>query len=203
MQSESKTAPVSLERGMEVEGGRREVVAVANKQSIRWADFLLRLLAFVLTLVAAIVLGVDKQTTVVTTQIVPTLPPVSVPLTAKSHHLSAFVYFVVVNAIACAYAVVSMVFTLANRGKYNGMSLMIIILDLIAVALLFSGGGAAAAIGLMGYKGNTHVRWNKVCNVFERFCGQVAAAVGISLVASVLFLLLILFAALNLHKKHH
>ncbi|KAK4372566.1 hypothetical protein RND71_007950 [Anisodus tanguticus] len=43
----------------------KEVVGVANKQSIRWTDFGLRFLAFVLTLVAAIVLGVDKQTELV------------------------------------------------------------------------------------------------------------------------------------------
>lgn len=91
MQSESKSAPVSLEGGMEMEGGRPEVVAVANKQNIRWADFFIRFLAFALTLVAAIVLGVDKQTKLVTMQIVPTLPPVNVPLSAKWHYMSAFV----------------------------------------------------------------------------------------------------------------
>ncbi|KAJ8565972.1 hypothetical protein K7X08_008548 [Anisodus acutangulus] len=78
----------------------KEVVGVTNKQSIRWTDIGLRFLAFVLTLVAAIVLGVDKQTELVQVQLVPTLPPINVPASAKWHHSSAFVYFVVVNAIA-------------------------------------------------------------------------------------------------------
>ncbi|XP_009803956.1 CASP-like protein 1E1 [Nicotiana tabacum] len=182
-------------------GGGKEVVGVANKQSIRWTDFGLRFLAFVLTLVAAIVLGVDKQTTVVAVQLVPTLPAINVRATAKWHHMSAFVYFVVVNAIACAYAAMSLVLLLANRGKKKGLSLMIILLDLITVALLFSGGGAALAVGLIGYKGNSHVRWIKVCDKFDRFCGQVAAAIVISLVGSALFLLLVLLAVLNLHKN--
>ncbi|OIT30967.1 PREDICTED: CASP-like protein 1E2 [Nicotiana attenuata] len=191
-----------MERGSNMNGGGgKEVVGVANKQSIRWTDFGLRFLAFVLTLVAAIVVGVDKQTSVVAVQLVPTLPAINVRATAKWHHMSAFVYFVIVNAIACAYAVISLVLSLANRGKKKGLSLMIILLDLITVALLFSGGGAALAVGLIGYKGNSHVRWNKVCDKFDRFCGQVAAAIVISLVGSALFLLLVLLAVLNLHKN--
>ncbi|XP_009630064.1 CASP-like protein 1E2 [Nicotiana tabacum] len=190
-----------METESNMNGGGRKVVGVANKQIIRWTDFGLRFLAFVLTLVAAIVLGVDKQTTVVAVQLVPTLPAINVRATAKWHHMSAFVYFVIVNAIACAYAVISLVLSLANRGKKKGLSLMIILLDLITVALLFSGGGAALAVGLIGYKGNSHVRWTKVCDKFDRFCGQVAAAIVISLLGSALFLLLVLLAVLNLHKN--
>ncbi|XP_059280652.1 CASP-like protein 1E1 [Lycium ferocissimum] len=192
-----------METQNDMNGGAGKDVGVANKQSIIWTDFGLRFLAFVLTLVAAIVLGVSKQTEVVPVQLVPTLPPINVPASAKWHHMSAFVYFVVVNAIACAYAAMSLVLSLANRAKTNGLSLTIILLDLITVGLLYSGVGAAAAVGLIGYKGNSHVRWDKVCNVFGKFCGQVAAAIGISLVGSILFLLLVLFAMLNLQKKRH
>ena len=58
-------------------GGLREVV--------------LRVLALVLTLVAAILLGVDKQTKIVSVTISPGLPPFNVPATAKFNYLSAFV----------------------------------------------------------------------------------------------------------------
>lgn len=80
-----------METESNMNGGGRKVVGVANKQIIRWTDFGLRFLAFVLTLVAAIVLGVDKQTTVVAVQLVPTLPAINVRATAKWHHMSAFV----------------------------------------------------------------------------------------------------------------
>ncbi|KAL3380281.1 hypothetical protein AABB24_000754 [Solanum stoloniferum] len=182
-------------------GGVAKEIGIANKQTIRGNDFVLRFLAFVLTLVAAIVLGVSKQNELVPVQLVPTLPPINVPASAKWSHMSAFVYFVIVNAIACAYAVISLVLSLANKGKAKCLSLTIIFFDLIMMALLYSSVGAAAAVGLIGYKGNTHVRWNKVCDVFGKFCGQVAAAVVISLVGSILFLLLVLFAMLNLHKN--
>ncbi|KAK2992036.1 hypothetical protein RJ640_014897 [Escallonia rubra] len=111
-------------------------------------------------------------------------------------------YFVVANAIACSYAAVSLLLTLASRGGKKNVALMIIILDLVMVALLFSGNGAATTAGLLGYQGNKHVQWNKVCNMFGKFCNQVAAAIAMSMLASLAFLLLVLLAALNLHKKH-
>ncbi|CAH9109072.1 unnamed protein product [Cuscuta europaea] len=192
---------------MGVEGFGEEAAAAVKKVrsiNVRLTDSVLRIVAFALTAAAAIVVGLDVQTTAVSVEIVPTLPPVNIPLTARWQHLSASVYFVVVNAIACAYAVVSLVLTLGNRKKNNGAaatSLMIIVLDVAMVALLFSSCGAAGAMGLMSYYGNAHVGWKKVCNVFGRFCIQAAAAFAISLAASILFLFLVFFAALSLHKR--
>ncbi|XP_027116068.2 CASP-like protein 1E2 [Coffea arabica] len=183
--------------------GRGKEVEVANKSSLRGSDVILRFLAFASTLVAAIVLGVDKQTKLVSMTVVSTLPPISVPVTAKWHYMSAFVYFVVANVVACAYAALSLLLVLGNRGAKKGLALMIITLDLVMVALLSSGGGAALAVGLIGYRGNSHVQWNKVCNVFGRFCNQVAGAIVVSLLGSAAFLLLVLLAMINLHKKHN
>lgn len=102
------------------------------------------------------------------------------------------------NAIACSYAAISILLSLS--GKKSSV-LITIILDLLMVALLFSGIGAAGAIGLMGYKGNSHVRWKKVCNVYGRFCNQAVAAIALSFLGSVVFVLLITLAVLRLHKK--
>lgn len=54
-------------------------------------ELILRLLAFILTLAAAIVIGIDKQTKIVPIKIVDSLPPFNVPVSAKWHYLSAFV----------------------------------------------------------------------------------------------------------------
>ncbi|KAK6130449.1 hypothetical protein DH2020_035859 [Rehmannia glutinosa] len=135
-------------------GGIESGVAVANKNKMRGWDVVLRFLALALSLTAAVVLGVNKETTTVAVTLVPTLPPVNIPVTAKWHDLSAFVV------------------------------------------------GAAVAIGLMGYEGNSHVQWKKVCNVFDRFCDQAAAALGLSGGASLAFFMLVVLATLNLHKKH-
>ncbi|XP_027338192.1 CASP-like protein 1E2 [Abrus precatorius] len=154
-------------------------------------DLVLRLLAFVLTLVAAVVIGADKQTTIVPFKLVDSMSPFNVSVTAKWHYLSALLYFVVANAIACAYATVSLLLTLAYRRKSKGMGTMITVLDATMVALLFSSDGAAIAVGVLGLQGNSHVHWNKVCNVFANFCDQAAASLFISLLGSIAFLLLV------------
>ncbi|KAF8401539.1 hypothetical protein HHK36_012481 [Tetracentron sinense] len=187
--------------GTEAFESRGNDVTVANPKTVRSSDFLLRLLALALTLVAAIVLGVAKETQTVALTVVPTLPPLNVPVTAKWQYMSAFVYFVVTNAIACAYATLSLVLSIANRGGKSGLALMLIILDLVMVALLFSGNGAAAAVGVLGYRGNSHVRWNKVCNIFGVYCRHIAASIVLSLLGSLVFFLLVVLSALNLHKK--
>ncbi|KAL2459235.1 CASP-like protein 1E1 [Forsythia ovata] len=184
-----------------VNGGDKQVVVVANKRTMRFSDLVLRFLALALTLAAAVLLGVNKETKVVPIELVPTLPPLNIGVTAKWHYLSAFVYFVVANAIACAYAAISLVLTMTNRAGKKGLGMIITIFDLVMVALLFSSAGASFAVGLIGFRGNSHLQWKKVCNVFDKFCDQTAAAIGISLVGSILFFLMVLLATLNLHKK--
>ncbi|KAK6117323.1 hypothetical protein DH2020_048914 [Rehmannia glutinosa] len=258
-------------------GGIESGVAVANKNKMRGWDVVLRFLALALSLTAAVVLGVNKETTTVAVTLVPTLPPVNIPVTAKWHDLSAFVslrrrkttiarqhfgqwqvetglvgwpqpvaarggmslgvtdmnecrgqtlflvclvvhlwwvefwptvvmvagrrwFFVVANIVACVYAAISLLLTLANRSGKKGITMLINFLDLTMVALLFSSVGAAVAIGLMGYEGNSHVQWKKVCNVFDRFCDR--ARPGLSGGASLAFFMLVVLATLNLHKKH-
>lgn len=64
---------------------------VANQRKTGTCESILRILAFMLTVTAAVVLGVNKQTEIVSMKILPTLPPIDLPATAKWHYLSAFV----------------------------------------------------------------------------------------------------------------
>ncbi|KAK7292315.1 hypothetical protein RIF29_08093 [Crotalaria pallida] len=168
-------------------------IEVAKHASGGVCDLLLRVLALVLTLVAAIVLGLDKQTKLVSVQFVDTLPPVHVPATAKWQYASAFVYFVVANVIACAYAASSLLLV-----KIKGLGTLLSVVDALMVALLFSCNGATTAIGVIGFQGNSHLQWHKVCHVFSKFCNQVAVSIILSLLGSIAFLLLVL---LKLHRR--
>ncbi|KAH7838013.1 hypothetical protein Vadar_020998 [Vaccinium darrowii] len=166
-------------------------------------ELVLRVVVMGFTLVAAVVGGVNKETEVVAVTIVDTLPPLHLPVTAKRYYMSAFVYFVVANAIACFYAAISLVvlsFT-TKKTTQNNVTLALLILDLIIMALLFSANGAAAAVGLIGLHGNSHVNWNKVCNVVEAFCRHSTTAFVVSMLGSFVFLWLVLLGTLNLHKK--
>ena len=106
------------------------------------------------------------------------------------------------NAIACLYAAISLFLVFTSRGESKMLHMMIIILDTLMVALLFSGNGAATAVALVGYKGNHHVQWKEVCSVFGKFCDQAAAAIVVSQLGSLAFLLLVIMSNLSLlHKK--
>lgn len=107
----------------------------------------------------------------------------------------------VTNIIACSYAALSMLLTFTSKGENIILELMIFILDTLMVALLFSSTGAAAAVGLIGYHGNSHVRWEKVCNVFGKFCRQAAASIVVSTIGAVAFILLVVFSAMRIYKK--
>lgn len=112
-------------------------------------------------------------------------------------------YFVVTNSIACSYGAISLIIVLANRGKRTGvLATTILILDILMLALLASGIGAASAVGVLGYNGNKHVHWEKVCHVFGKFCHQVSGAIVVSLLGSLAYLFLLVLAALDLHKKN-
>ncbi|KAK4265688.1 hypothetical protein QN277_026705 [Acacia crassicarpa] len=168
-----------------------------KSKKVRVCDLVLRVLGLVFTLVAAVLLGVDKQTKVIGVKLVDTLPAINVPVSAKYHYLSAFVYFVVVNAIASGYAGISVAVAGVGNRRNRALASVVRVMDAIMVGLLFSACGATIALGLIGFHGNSHLRWQKVCNVFSRFCNQVAVASLFSLLGSLSFLLLLLLPALR------
>ncbi|KAK9079899.1 hypothetical protein SSX86_001573 [Deinandra increscens subsp. villosa] len=176
----------------------KEVEVVNNSWK---SNFTVRFLALALTLVAAVVLGVNKETTTVSVTIVQSLPPVDLPVTAKWTDMSAFVYLVIANTIACSYGAASVILLLVTRGRNKLVSLTVTILDLVMVVLIFSGIGGTASVGVIAYSGNSHVQWDKVCNMMDKFCHQVAIALFFSFAGGITYLLLIVLAALKLYKK--
>lgn len=101
------------------------------------------------------------------------------------------------NIIAGSYAAISTLIALGTRK----LAKIFVVFDLLMVALLFSANGAALAVGLIGYQGNSHLQWNKVCDVFDKFCEQAAVSFVLSLIGSVAFLALVAVGALTLHKR--
>lgn len=110
-------------------------------------------------------------------------------------------YSLVANITASSYAVISTLIVLATRNGVAGFAQAISIFDATIVGLLFSANGAALAVGIIGYKGNSHLQWNKVCNVFDSFCDRVAISIVLSLIASFAFITLVALAVLSLQKR--
>ncbi|XP_029116265.1 CASP-like protein 1E2 [Elaeis guineensis] len=168
---------------------------------VRIGNMILRLVALATTLVAAIVIGTAKQVKTVNIQVAPTLPPLPVSAVAKTSYASAFVYFLIANVIACVYAAISLGTSTMKRASKSKLRLSLSIIDIAMVALLFSGNGAALTFGLLGKYGNSHVKWQKVCNVFDKFCLHVAVSSIASLLGALAYVLLVLLAIVSLHKR--
>ncbi|XP_041016755.1 CASP-like protein 1E1 [Juglans microcarpa x Juglans regia] len=189
-----------------MDGVLRSDVKVMESPTPSWRmriyDVLLRFLGLAFTFVAAVLVGVTRETKIIPITISQGVPVLHIPLTAKWQYMSAFVFFLVTNSVACAYAAGSLVYSVAARSfKHMNAALALSILDLIMMALLYSANGAAAAIGLVGRDGNSHVQWRKICDVFDGYCHHLAAALVLSLIGSFAFLGLVLLSVLGLHKK--
>lgn len=77
---------------MEYKGNSMEEMSSSEKKVIiRSCDLVLRILGLGLTLVAAVVAGVDKETQTISVTLVDTLPPLRIPITAKWNDLSSSV----------------------------------------------------------------------------------------------------------------
>ncbi|KAM0886020.1 hypothetical protein ACQ4PT_029959 [Festuca glaucescens] len=170
--------------------------AVGRKPPVDGCSVALRVFILAATLVAAVLMGVDRQTSTIQVTIADALPPLKVPVTANWSYSSAFVYFVVANAMACAFSAVSLA---ACRSRSAVVPLMIG--DLVMLALLFSAVGASAQFGILGERGNSHVRWGKVCHVYNKFCERAMAAVIVSLIAAFTNLVHLMLAILDIHKN--
>ncbi|XVF32706.1 hypothetical protein REPUB_Repub17cG0106100 [Reevesia pubescens] len=184
-----------------MDGVGSNVKVVESSRRVRYCDGVLRFLGLLLTLVAAILTGVDKETKTIAVSISKTLPTLHVPVTAKWHYMSALVYFLISNAIAFSYAAASLVASMTVRSSKDKTGIVLVFLDMTITMLLFSANGAAIAVGILGQDGNSHVQWKRVCNLFGGFCHQMTAAIIISLVGSLIFFWLVALAILNLRKK--
>lgn len=61
--------------------------------------------------------------------------------------------------------------------------------------------GAAGGVAYIGLKGNSHVGWKKVCNVYDEFCRHLGASIAVSLFGSIVLVLLVLLSVYSLSKK--
>ncbi|XP_051152695.1 CASP-like protein 1E1 [Andrographis paniculata] len=163
-------------------------------------DFVFRVLAVLLCVAAAVVIGVDRETTEVDIAVVPGFPGFSFPFSAKWHYLSALFYFLVANALASGYAIISAIVVLINRGRNKGVVAAVVVFDVAVVAILFSSLGATVAVGLIAYQGVERLGWEEVCTVYNRFCHQGGAAVGLSSAACVAFVIVALVGVFTLQR---
>ncbi|KAG6794085.1 hypothetical protein POTOM_003318 [Populus tomentosa] len=163
---------------------------------------MLRVLAFFATAAATVVMGLNKETK---TLVVATVgsTPIKASLTAKFQHTPAFVFFVIANGLASVHNLVMIMGDLfGQKLDYKGLRLAVIaILDMMTVALVSGGVSAAAFMAELGKNGNSHARWNKICDKFETFCDHGGGALIASFAGLILTLIISVMSIIKLLIK--
>ncbi|KAM5569079.1 CASP-like protein 1D1 [Rosa sericea] len=157
-------------------------------------DVALRFLVFAASLTSVLVMVTSKQTVF----------QGPIPLKAKFDHSPAFIYFVVALSVAGLYGILTTLASLSVIWKpifSTKFLLHFAFWDVLILGLVASATGTAGGVAYIGYKGNEHVQWNKVCSIFDKYCKHLAGSLATSLFASVLLVLLVWLSTFSLHKK--
>ncbi|KAJ6840153.1 CASP-like protein 1B1 [Iris pallida] len=170
---------------------RQMLVPKATKKLVVLLPVLLRVAVILLTLAAALAMGLNRQSRIITVAIVGTTPIVQT-FTVKFQHTPAFVYFVIANATVSIYNLLVLVFRFF-LSKCMAYHITMHIMDLVMMGLLATGAAAAASMAELGKNGNYHARWSPICDKFEAYCHRGGLALIMSFIGAVLLV------ALNAH----
>ncbi|GER25380.1 casparian strip membrane protein 1 [Striga asiatica] len=158
-------------------------------------DFIMRICALVAALSAATTMGTTDQTLPFFTQFS--------QFQASYDDLPAFKFFVVANAVASGYLVLSLPFSIVCivRPQAAGIKLLLLLFDTALVALTTAGAAAAAAIVYLAHNGNSKTNWVSICQQFNDFCQRTSGAVVAAFIGAAIFIFLVLLSALALAKQ--
>ncbi|XP_020087858.1 CASP-like protein 1U1 [Ananas comosus] len=106
-------------------------------------------------------------------------------ITASFKSSPAFEFFLIGNAIACTYSLISMPFV---YNLMEGYTLQI--LDKVIMSLVMASAAAATAIGYLGLNGDDSIGWSKVCPYYEKFCHRASVSLIMSYLGFLLFLIM-------------
>ncbi|KAL2485577.1 Casparian strip membrane protein 3 [Abeliophyllum distichum] len=166
-----------------------------SKRGVAIFDFVLRVSALVAALVATITMGTTDQTLPFFTQFF--------QFQASYDDLPTFTFFVIANAIASGYLVLSLPFSIVCivRPHAAGARLLLLIFDIVLVAFTTAAAASAAAIVYLAHNGNSNTNWLAICQQFDDFCQSVSGAVVASFIAAVGFVFLVLLSVVALRRR--
>ncbi|KDO75079.1 hypothetical protein CISIN_1g040189mg [Citrus sinensis] len=113
-------------------------------------------------------------------------------------------YFVAALSVAGLYSIIAMLASIsAIKNPSRKVLLMLAFWDVVMLGVVASATAASGAVAYIGLKGNDHIGWRKMCNVFDKFCRHIASATAVSLVAAILLVLLSMISTYSLYKRIH
>ncbi|KAJ8497994.1 hypothetical protein OPV22_008546 [Ensete ventricosum] len=166
--------------------------------------YILRVLAVVFTLISTVVMGAAKEIVTLLIRDPLTNETTTLMATVKSTYSAGYVYFVIVNAVVLFWSVIALVISMVKRGGSGGTLFALAVADLVMLVLLFSGNGAATAISVVAENGQENLAgWDRICDAASKFCTRVNAAIAVSMLASVAYLLLVLLGMIALRRRSY
>ncbi|KAK4405651.1 CASP-like protein 1D1 [Sesamum angolense] len=172
----------------------------ASSRSFAAADVVLRFLLFASGVVAVVVMVTSKQTELIPIPI----PPFLIPRPAKFNQSPAFIYFVAALSVAGLYGAITTLislFALCKPASYPRLLSHFVIFDVLLFGIVAAATGTAGGVGYIGLKGNSHVQWRKICDIYGEFCRHIGASIAVSLFGSVVLALLVLLSIYSLSKR--
>ncbi|XP_028756806.1 casparian strip membrane protein 4 [Neltuma alba] len=164
------------------------------KKGLAIGDFVLRLGTIGASMGAAALMGTNEQILPFFTQFL--------QFHAQWDQFRMFQFFVVANAAAAGYLILSLAFSIVCivRPLVVAPRLLLVILDSVMMALVTAGASSAAAITYLIHNGSQDANWMEVCSQFTDFCAGASQAVVVSFIAVLSFLCLILVSSLALKR---
>ncbi|EOA39242.1 hypothetical protein CARUB_v10012228mg [Capsella rubella] len=166
---------------------------VINK-GILGLGFVLRLFAVFGTIGSALAMGTTHESVVSLTQLI--------LLKANYSDLPTLMFFVVANAIAGGYLVLSLPVSIFHifGTKAKTSRIILLVIDTVMLALVSSGASAATATVYLAHEGNTTANWQPICQQFDKFCERISGSLIGSFAALILLLLVVINSAVSLSR---
>ncbi|CAD5169410.1 unnamed protein product [Musa acuminata subsp. malaccensis] len=166
-------------------------------------DFGLRLLLFASAVTALVVMVTSKQTKLISVTVAPS-SQILVSRDAKFQHSPAFIYLVAALSVTGLYSIITMLvslFSIASPSPSPKTLFLLILFDTLMAGVMASATGNAGSVAYIGLKGNSHVNWNKICNMYGKFCRHVGSSTAVSLIASIVLVLLVVLSSYSLYRR--
>ncbi|KAG7591614.1 Casparian strip membrane protein [Arabidopsis thaliana x Arabidopsis arenosa] len=166
---------------------------VINK-GISVLGFVLRLFAVFGTTGSALSMGTTHESVVSLSQLI--------LLKVKYSDLPTLMFFVVANAIAGGYLVLSLPVSIFHifSTKAKTSRIILLVIDTVMLALVSSGASAATATVYLAHEGNTTANWPPICQQFDGFCERISGSLIGSFCAVILLMLIVINSAISLSR---
>ncbi|KAG6396067.1 hypothetical protein SASPL_142205 [Salvia splendens] len=162
-------------------------------------DFILRFVAAVSTMGSAIAVATTSRS-------LPSFDNFNnfIHFTSRQYQdFPTFTFFVVSNAMATAYLILSLALSIFHIFKTGAKvtRTVLVILDTTIVCVLTAGASAAAAIAYVAHKGISEANWGGICERYNSLCERVSGALVGSFLGILALMLLIFFNAVALSRN--